>query len=457
MPVLALVGSALLLFYTAFSLGGVLAGPWSVCALAIAGLSLLSTIAPCGGIRPEPLSVPVRWLGSTLTALALFQLVPLPPALLTWLSPARRGVLNAAAAVVQAPAWSPLHAAPAAGLEAVRDMLCYFLLFLMLRRIAGHWRAHLWRCVLPLVLLGAAEGALGLWQAHGNAAVARGTFHDSDHYAALLEMLLPFPVMWACYLFSRRAATGLSFGGAISIGALLATVVIMLAGVVHSLSRMGFVAALAGLAASGLAALPRQRHRMIVTTAAAALALLLFTFLPGEALIRRYAILSHQNVVDDPRYQIWAGSLNLIRDYPWMGCGLGAYESCALRYKTAVPMLAVRHAHNDYLELAAGLGIPGCALAVSLGFWAAWGALAARRGMWRFPACACFGALIAIGGHSLVDFSLHLPTNALVLAWILGLSSSISLGETHAAPRSFQHAYRAHFSQIVKSPPLTVD
>ena len=427
--VLALLGFSVILYCAAWNLGGVVAASWNLCIAGVAGVSLALSLVPArtrGRTGVAPLPAPVPWLCCAIFCIALFQLMPLPQSLLGLLSPVRRQLLDAAAAVTAVPAWAPLHAMPAEGYQALRNMACYGLVFLAVRHIAGQERVNPWYCVAPLVVLGAAEAGLGLAQWHAGEAVAHGTFYDSDHFAGLLEMVLPFPLMWALDLASvRRGPAGLALRAALLIVGLLAAAVLMLAGVVHSLSRMGFLASLAALCASALAAVPPGRaSRRWLMAGVLALTLAAFLFLPGPALVRRYASLARQPVVQDPRFQLWAGSLALIRDYPLLGCGLGAYQSCALRYKTAVPTLAVSHAHNDYLELAAGIGVPGCAVVIVLGFLAWREALRASRRNGRFAAAACVGSLLGMAGHSLVDFNLHIPANALVFAWILGLATS---------------------------------
>ena len=37
----------------------------------------------------------------------------------------------------------------------------------------------------------------------------------------------------------------------------------------------------------------------------------------------------------------------------------------------------------------------------------------------------CTGALTAIGIHSLVDFNLYIPANALLLSWIVGIATVV--------------------------------
>jgi len=90
----------------------------------------------------------------------------------------------------------------------------------------------------------------------------------------------------------------------------------------------------------------------------------------------------------------------------------------------------VNHAHNDYLEVASDLGIPAAAL-----FFGSTGALlvrVARKAVSsevsfeRAMALGCLGSIAAILLHSLTDFNLYIPANALVFSLILGLAASIS-------------------------------
>jgi hypothetical protein len=55
----------------------------------------------------------------------------------------------------------------------------------------------------------------------------------------------------------------------------------------------------------------------------------------------------------------------------------------------------------------------------------------------RYFAVACVGALSAIALHSLADFNLYIPANAMLLAWIAGVTMSVELqaGKTNLRER----------------------
>jgi len=96
----------------------------------------------------------------------------------------------------------------------------------------------------------------------------------------------------------------------------------------------------------------------------------------------------------------------------------------------------VDHSHNDYLELAAELGLPCAALFVAGIFWlAAWplrASFRARSNLARALALGSFGAVVALLVHSAADFNLYIPANALVFAVILGVGYAVSLDESAA-------------------------
>jgi O-antigen ligase len=93
-------------------------------------------------------------------------------------------------------------------------------------------------------------------------------------------------------------------------------------------------------------------------------------------------------------------------------------------------MVADAHAHNDYLELLAETGVAGCVLFVALAVPAIAALMRAsmRTGFdqERALAAACLGSLAAIAVHSLFDFNLHIPANAMALCWVLGVGGAVS-------------------------------
>ena len=163
----------------------------------------------------------------------------------------------------------------------------------------------------------------------------------------------------------------------------------------------------------------------------AVLVVLSFVFLPPDRLIMRFAQLSSaEEITAEGRLLLWGETLDLIAAYPLFGCGLGAYESAFLKYKVSHPLVTADYAHNDYLQLLAELGIIGfligAALVLAVLAKAVRAALRHADPNSRFLALACAGAMVAILIHSLVDFNLYIPANAVLLAWISGISAGLT-------------------------------
>ncbi len=287
------------------------------------------------------------------------------------------------AALIALPVW----VLPAATYAAWLHLAVYILVFLAMRELA--WRSS-WIAALPLVGVAALEAALGLTQTY-----AHGTYLNRDHFAGLLEMALPFAAMYGV----AALRTPLAASGAFACAALI------LAGVVHSLSRMGFLCALAGLAMAVAVTLRRKRWLL--------LAVPLFVFLPKDALIARFV--EH---AAEGRLRIWRETLPMVSDYWLTGCGLGRYESAFMKYKRSAPTVTDSYVHNDYLQYLVELGVPGFTLGLILVGAALW----TRRDA---LGAACLGSMVAMLLHSAVDFNSYIPSNAMVYAWVAGVASGV--------------------------------
>jgi O-antigen ligase len=124
------------------------------------------------------------------------------------------------------------------------------------------------------------------------------------------------------------------------------------------------------------------------------------------------------------RQNIWQATWALIKDHPIAGVGFGGYWVAIAQYHRASGETTPQQAHNDYLELTASGGVVAVAIAV-------WFALifanVARRAVnqeKRSGAAVAVGAVVGISTvaiHSLVDFGLHVPINAMVFAALIAL------------------------------------
>jgi O-antigen ligase len=268
-----------------------------------------------------------------------------------------------------------------------------------------------------------------------------GPFVNRDHFAAYTELLVAMPVALIVTRHVRGEKT-LLYGVAAMMMGVAMIFTLSRGGMVSLFAQLMFIAALgikrAQTAPNGLRP-GRVRsgwRAMEVATVAAILAAIVagVVWLGAEPVINRIATgspensdLSQTQSFHSVRGAIWQDTWRMIRENPFTGVGLGAYE-------TAYPIYAwdrgmgwiTAEAHNDYLQILADAGVIGGALA--LWFLVAVLRATIRGARLRDPllsglalgsGAGVFGLLI----HSLFDFGLQSPSHAVLF---LSLSAVVS-------------------------------
>jgi O-antigen ligase len=437
--------------YSTFRSGGGDAPDWALALLILGLVGLISAAA----WSPEPspqLGRVALWCALLFPAYVAFQLVPLPLVLLRILDPTRAEITNALAKLMPSVSSAPLSVVPPRTWMHLSRIVGYALVFLLVRGLAHKTTEHQWAITVPLLVIGGLEAAVGLAQ-HGSGALATsGTYGNKDQFAGLLESVLPFTVMYGVAILYRGERRGtFTAGSVIQASCFFALAVAMLAAVTLSLSKMGFISTLGALFVLGVlgwgSRLP-GRKKWAAAAGIAVLVLLVFVFLPTNELVQALG-----GAAGDPtgegRWPIAKNTLRMIAAYPLFGTGLGTYFPALLRYQTYGLNATWVNAHNDYLELLSELGIIGflipAALICAVSMRALRAALLGTTRETRFLGVACAGALASVLIHSFGDFNLYVPANAMVLAWVAGIS--ISLPDSHrrehperplGTPRSFR-------------------
>jgi O-antigen ligase len=379
---------------------------------------------------------------AVIVGVPLLQLVPLPAGLTALVSP-NRGLFS------PPPAYLALSLNPHATEVAVCKLIAYALAFLVGHKLAVRGRGSI--LLRTLVIVGLFEACYGLvqylagWQYIFTYRKvfgiddATGTYINHNHFAGLLEMVLPFVLAGVLFRRPQRAELGVKrkLLAAISsesssrlLSQAMVFAVLCLA-LVFSRSRMGIAAGVSGLLLVGGLHILRRRRRSAV---ALLLVLLVipasYAFWVGlEAVTSRFEMLGYAGAMERDRLPIWRDSLGAIRDFKWMGTGLGTYDWAAMHYQTSFLSNRYEHAHNDYLEFAAEIGIPAAALLFA-GLWAlvlraARTAVRASHRSAAILAAGSAGALAAILLHSVTDFNLQIPANALLFCWVAGTAAGV--------------------------------
>lgn len=427
-----LIALTAILGYVVVYYGGVLARHQAIWLLSIGVSGLAAWLLPSTGraLCPERR----LWLPMVLfSGYLIFQIVPLPLSVVRVLSPARADLIRGLEPIGIPGSFASLSVMPSATFGHLLRILGYSLVFLLVREAILELSGHPWIIALPIVLVGGVEAVIGIMQYAADPAlsVSKGTYINRNHFAGLLEMALPFAVMYAVLLFNGMGRVrSLSVFAALRLVAVAGTAVAMCLAIVYSLSRMGFVSAVCGLLVIGVFLLRVRLPRKLTLMCASATVLVILVVLIPDRTVARFADIAHEHELSrDTRVQVWADTLKLIAAYPVFGCGAGAYAFAFPKYQTAAPFLTADFAHNDYLQAVAELGVVGFLIVAF--FVIQLVATAVRAGVTetvlerRALGVACVAAWAAILAHSASDFNLYIPANAMLLAWIAGITAGL--------------------------------
>lgn len=426
---------------------------WHACAAALGTLVFICAgrgVFRGGAAEPRRAITTLAFLPPAYVA---FQLVPLPLAVLRVLSPRRAELTDRLGDVMARPWCAPISVEPAATTAALVMVMACALCALLVRELT--WtslRRGSWVTVYPVVAIAVAEACSGLWQAFSGVEVG-GTYWNRNHFAGFLEMVLPLAVAYAAHAgrVDTRGRPVTTAGGLMrslvsGMAVPMLSVLVIFLGVVASLSKMGYMATLFGLFVMGLVLTITRlsgKARWASLLTLPVLAITAFALLGNEDVLTGIAgaLDSPEGMSGEGRVPIWMDSLRVLSAYPLTGSGLGTYATAFLAYQTSGVAFHWTHAHNDYLELATNLGAIGVVIFGALLFIVVRRAVrltaVTRQGGSDLVALGCAGAFAAIGLHSVVDFNLYSPANALLLAWITGIAAGVPprhVGGSHTQP-----------------------
>ena len=445
---------AVLIVGVALAFGGVQPIVYSLMEVVLFLAMLLAIVKPRREDTPG-LRSPI-WL-ALFAALVLLQIVPLPFWIVTRLSPARALDPKLADLSHGQSLWTTLSIYPHDTLLNLIKVLAYFSAFLLAAYVfdSGKRKSTL---VVVLMVLGGSEAAYGLlqyltgWQKIFTFTKvdyrddATGTYINHNHFAGLIELTLPFVIASVFYFFqlwseSRGRRSAVNHRGSAGIQSVfyLFLAALMAVALLCSHSRGGLLAG--GVSVLFVAALTLIAVFTRQKAGRAAWALGLMLFLTCVVCYGFWVgldpVLSRFEVIHDPGYMategrvgIWKSDLGLIRDYPLAGTGLGTFGLGFRHYQTTGLNYFFDHAHNDYLEFASDMGLPGAVLLfvpilyllarMVISF------LTDNRRYRRAVTLGCIGSVLALLVHSAMDFNLQIPANALILATILGIGYKAS-------------------------------
>ena len=247
-----------------------------------------------------------------------------------------------------------------------------------------------------------------------------GPYVNRNHFAGFVELILPLalvPLVLGRVRRERWPVVGLF--AVVPIGALFL-----------SASRGGIVSFGVELAFLALVMILRRTagKQLFAGAAVLLLALLMVSWLGVGQLLQRFSSFQSLEATAGKRASMRRDTWQIFLHHPVAGTGLGTLQIVYPPYESLYDGKIVNHTHNDYLEALAETGFLG-------GLCGAWflGVLFGeslkrfRQPNNSFAGTLQLSGLVACSGflvHSLVDFNLHIPSNALLFFLMAHLATS---------------------------------
>lgn len=247
-----------------------------------------------------------------------------------------------------------------------------------------------------------------------------GPYVNHNHYAGLIEMLVPIPLVIAVsHLAHEKTRIAAGIAAAVMVGT------IFLSG-----SRGGMLAIFVELATLGVL-LSRQKKGVRIALGVGAFAVVLVSllvWLGGKELTTRVASISTEargEISGGMRLNIDRDATKMFAHRPVLGWGLGTFPVVYPQFRSFYSNFFVNEAHNDYLQLLAEMGVLGFASM-------AWFLIILFRQVrvktrkWTSDVSgavtlACSLGVLGILIHSFVDFNLQIPANAALFYVFCGI------------------------------------
>jgi len=357
-------------------------------------------------------------------------------------------------------------------IDLLRSLALYLFFFTVLNTVKS--RKSIYQIAFSVLVFAVGLSFWGFAQKMAGITGRTGPFVNSNHYANWMLMATIF-ILGFFLAAGRGAGRSIRREGErkrikqIAVSFLdtpqlfyLVLAVFSSVGFFFALSRGGIISFVSGLFfLAFLLALNRGlRNRAFIVLPFSLSVFLLILWLGANRIFGEFARMRPGELASDARKIVWLSTLDIFRDFPWTGTGLGTFAGIfpAYRCKDLVPRF-FSHAHNEYLQLLAETGSLGFAI-VFLCF-AAFFVTAIRQLPGQHSrtgsafAAASIAAALAGVAHAFSDFPFRIPANSLLFALIMAVATVTAQGrfsrdgDIRLKKRSFSVRNRTAFTLLL--------
>jgi O-antigen ligase len=378
----------------------------------------------------------------------LFQLMPLPPAVVEFLSPNAFKIHQANHLITNTDSWMRLTVHPKATLSEFFRYATYVMFYILTVQLLSK-KQLLQATVFVIVIFGGLlafssilqfylTDDMAMWFRHvpRNSMVV-GPYVNHNHYAGLMEMM--FPIVLALFLFYRPRMGNVSLIKGIAqilsqekanIHILIGTsAVLIITSIFVSLSRGAMISTCLSLIVFTVFLLKKKINKAntLLIIGVIILSALSIGWFGWDQIFERFARLKNaQGIIYESRLDFWKDSQDIIRQYPITGSGMGTFRHMYPLHRSIKSDRFLTHAHNDYLELLAEGGVIAFFLAAAFLatlFYKTYRVFSKRRdGFSIYLYIGCITAMVSMLLHSFTDFNLHIGANGLWFFFIAGIA-----------------------------------
>src|SRR6266481_456851 len=322
--------------------------------------------------------------------------------------------------------------------EVIHVLVYSALFFIILNNLYSQEKAQI--IAITLVLLGMAISFYAIyqfltdsdrvWQTFASYAHrASGTYISPNHLGGFLEMLVPLGL-------SMTVVSRLKPLLKVLLGY---SVLVMAGGIAVTVSRGTWISTAAALVIFFGALFFHDKFRLPSFILLFVILMAGGFFFPKTHIfqMRTRQLFSNGKVDTDLRLDLWRPAVKVWQENPWWGAGPAHFDFRFRKYRPENVQLQPERAHNDYLNALTDWGIVGLTIVMTglalifLGVIRTWRFVRGvpsdleQKSSNKFAFVVGGSAgLVAALVHSMVDFNMHIPANALIAVTLMALLSS---------------------------------